>query len=53
MLNYIAAALWQGIYVGGVIFGALVGFSALVLLAVSLGALVGWVCQRVNGKRED
>lgn len=52
MLNYLATALWRGIYAGAVGFGAVLGFCALALLAASLGALVGWICQRVNGEAE-
>ena len=52
MLNFLATALWRGIYAGAVGFGAVLGFAALALLALSLGALVGWICQRVNGEAE-
>lgn len=50
MLDIIATGLVRGIYAGAVGFGAVLGFAVLVLLAVSLGALVGWICRKVNGE---
>ncbi len=53
MLDIIATGLVRGIYAGAVGFGAVLGFLVLALIATGLGALVGYICQRVNGEREE
>ena len=53
-MSGLGECIWRGIYAGAVGFGAVIGFGALALIAVSIGAMIGGICTAIErwGKRD-